>query len=42
QGTGPARMGRAVTRTLGSLEERHAAGETVPRETTLELGDEFA
>lgn len=31
-----------VEATLGSLEERHAAGETVPRETTLELGDEFA
>ncbi|GLU34575.1 DUF3022 domain-containing protein [Trinickia caryophylli] len=27
---------------LGSLEERYANGETVPREATIELGDEFA
>ncbi|MEI5997825.1 DUF3022 domain-containing protein [Paraburkholderia bengalensis] len=27
---------------LGSLEEEHAAGKTVPREVSVELGDEFA
>ncbi|MEA3118140.1 MAG: hypothetical protein QOI13_1410, partial [Paraburkholderia sp.] len=27
---------------LGSLEEQYASGETVPREMTVELGDEFA
>ena len=27
---------------LGSLEEQYAAGEAVPREVTIELGDEFA
>ncbi|WP_206952261.1 DUF3022 domain-containing protein [Trinickia acidisoli] len=27
---------------LGSLEEQYAAGEAVPREVTIDLGDEFA
>jgi hypothetical protein len=27
---------------LGSLEEQYAAGDAVPREVTIELGDEFA
>jgi len=31
-----------VEAALGSLEEQYAAGETVPREVTIELGDEFA
>ncbi|HVE09119.1 MAG TPA: DUF3022 domain-containing protein [Paraburkholderia sp.] len=31
-----------VEATLGSLEEQYANGEAVPREVTLELGDEFA
>jgi len=31
-----------VEATLGSLEEQHAKGEAVPREVTIELGDEFA
>jgi hypothetical protein len=31
-----------VEATLGSLEEMYANGETVPREVTVDLGDEFA
>ncbi|SEI91819.1 DUF3022 domain-containing protein [Paraburkholderia diazotrophica] len=31
-----------VEATLGSLEEEYAADKTVPREVTVELGDEFA
>ena len=31
-----------VEAALGSLEEQYAAGEAVPREVTIELGDEFA
>ncbi|WP_153100262.1 DUF3022 domain-containing protein [Paraburkholderia hayleyella] len=31
-----------VEAALGSLEEQHANGETIPREITLTLGDEFA
>jgi Protein of unknown function (DUF3022) len=31
-----------VEAALGSLEEQYANGETVPREVTVELGDEFA
>ncbi|MGG1943555.1 DUF3022 domain-containing protein [Trinickia sp. NRRL B-1857] len=31
-----------VEAALGSLEEQYAAGQTVPREVTIELGDEFA
>jgi Protein of unknown function (DUF3022) len=31
-----------VEATIGSLEEQYANGEAVPREVTLELGDEFA
>jgi hypothetical protein len=31
-----------VEATLGSLEEEYAAGKSVPREVTVELGDEFA
>lgn len=31
-----------VEAALGSLEEQYAAGETVAREVTIELGDEFA
>lgn len=31
-----------VEAALGSLEEQYADGEAVPREVTIELGDEFA
>ncbi|EIF31008.1 Protein of unknown function (DUF3022) [Burkholderia sp. Ch1-1] len=31
-----------VEASLGSLEEQYANGEAVPREITIELGDEFA
>lgn len=31
-----------VEATLGSLEEQHAKGESVPREVEVALGDEFA
>ncbi|APR35795.1 DUF3022 domain-containing protein [Paraburkholderia sp. SOS3] len=31
-----------VEASLGSLEEQYANGEAVPREVTVELGDEFA
>ncbi len=31
-----------VEAALGSLEEQYAAGEAVPREVTIELGDEFS
>jgi hypothetical protein len=31
-----------VEATLGSLEEEYAEGKTVPREVSVELGDEFA
>ncbi|HEV3105647.1 MAG TPA: DUF3022 domain-containing protein [Trinickia sp.] len=31
-----------VEAALGSLEEQHASGAVVPREMTIELGDEFA
>jgi hypothetical protein len=31
-----------VEAALGSLEEQHASGAAVPREMTIELGDEFA
>jgi hypothetical protein len=31
-----------VEATLGSLEEMHAEGETVPREMEIEMGDDFA
>ncbi|MDR5854605.1 DUF3022 domain-containing protein [Caballeronia sp. LZ062] len=31
-----------VEATLGSLEERYANGETVPRETEIEMGEDFA
>lgn len=31
-----------VEAALGSLEEQYAAGQAVPREMTIELGDEFA
>jgi Protein of unknown function (DUF3022) len=31
-----------VEATLGSLEEEYAEGKSIPREVTVELGDEFA
>jgi hypothetical protein len=31
-----------VEATLGSLEEMHATGETVPRELEIDMGDDFA
>lgn len=31
-----------VEATLGSLEEMHAKGETVPRELEIDMGDDFA
>jgi hypothetical protein len=31
-----------VEATLGSLEEMHAEGQTVPREMEIEMGDDFA
>ncbi|MFP3569386.1 DUF3022 domain-containing protein [Paraburkholderia sp. SIMBA_030] len=31
-----------VEASIGSLEEQYANGETVPRDVTVELGDEFA
>lgn len=31
-----------VEAALGSLEEQYAAGQAVPREVTIDLGDEFA